>query len=77
MAEAQPLSRPVSLTPTLLGLTGSVYFFGALLLTLALTAQSLWMARRPADTRARALFLGSIVYLPALLVVMMIDKLPA
>jgi protoheme IX farnesyltransferase len=68
---------PVSLTPTLLGLTGSVYFFGALALTLALAAQGLWMARRPTDARARRLFLGSIIYLPALLVVMMIDKLPA
>ncbi len=67
---------PVSLTPTLLGMTGSVYFYGALLLALGYGGLSLWMARRPADPRARWLFLGSIVYLPALLVLMMIDKLP-
>jgi len=66
----------VSLSPTLLGMTGTTYFVGALALTLAFAALGLWMARRPADPRARWLFLGSIVYLPALLAVMMIDKLP-
>ncbi len=67
---------PVSLVPTILGMTGAIYFFGALVLTLGYAATSLWMARRPADPSARWLFLGSIVYLPALLVMMMIDKLP-
>ncbi len=67
---------PVSLSPTLLGMTGSTYFFGALVLTLAFAALALWMARRPVDVRARWLFLGSIAYLPALLAVMMIDRMP-
>jgi protoheme IX farnesyltransferase len=68
---------PVSLVPTLLGLAGGVYFFGALVLGLGFGALSLWMARHPTDRRAKRLFLGSIVYLPAVLAVMMIDKLPS
>ncbi len=67
---------PICLTPTLFGLAGSVYFFGALALTAGYVALSLIMARRPSDATARWLFLGSIIYLPALLVMMMIDKLP-
>ncbi len=68
---------PVSLVPTLVGMTGTVYFFGALALTLGYAGTGLWLAARPTDLRARWLFLGSIVYLPALLVLMMIDKIPA
>jgi protoheme IX farnesyltransferase len=67
---------PVCLMPTLTGLAGPVYFFGALALTGGYVALSLLMARRPSDAAARALFLGSIIYLPALLAVMMVDKLP-
>ncbi len=67
---------PVSLAPTLLGMTGAAYFFGALGLTLAFAGLGLWTALRPVDARARWLFLGSIVYLPALLAVMMVDRLP-
>jgi len=67
---------PVSLAPTLLGMTGSTYFFGALALGIAFAALSLYMARRPTVRRAKWLFLGSVLYLPALLAVMMVDKLP-
>jgi protoheme IX farnesyltransferase len=68
---------PVCLTPTLFGLAGPVYFVGAIALTAAYIGLSLAMARRPGDAPARRLFVGSIIYLPALLAVMMIDKLPA
>jgi protoheme IX farnesyltransferase len=67
---------PVSLAPTLFGMTGSVYFFGALGLGLVYAGFGLWMARRPLAPRARWLFLISIVYLPALLATMMLDRLP-
>jgi protoheme IX farnesyltransferase len=68
---------PVSLTPTLLGMTGSLYFIGALLLSLAYAGVSGWMARRPAGFSAKWLFFTSIVYLPALLAIMMADRLPS
>ena len=68
---------PVSLVPTLLGLTGPLYFFGALILGVAFVVLALDMGRRPRTHRARRLFIGSVLYLPALLAVMMVDKLPA
>jgi protoheme IX farnesyltransferase len=66
---------PASLIPTLAGLSGLAYAGVALVLGAAL----LWLAIRFAATRsersARALFLGSIAYLPLIWVVMMADKL--
>jgi protoheme IX farnesyltransferase len=65
---------PLSLAPTLVGLAGSVYFAGALVITLAF----LGLAGRFAATRsvsdARRLFFGSIIYLPVLWILMIADK---
>src|SRR2546425_4194456 len=58
---------PVSLLPTLLGVTGAFYFFGALVLGLAYAAASIAMTLAATDPRAWRVFLVSIVYLPALL----------
>jgi len=68
---------PVSLCPTLLGLSGVVYFSGALALSGAYAAISVWAASRMTAARARLLFLASVVYLPAILAVMLADRLPA
>jgi protoheme IX farnesyltransferase len=57
---------PVSLAPTLVGLTGRVYFAGALVLGVAFLALGIQFARQRTDARARRLFLGSITYLPLL-----------
>jgi protoheme IX farnesyltransferase len=66
---------PLSLAPTLMGLTGTVYFGAAL----ALGALFLWLALRFARTRsvqdARSLFFGSIAYLPLVWIVMIADRL--
>ena len=75
---------PVSLVPTLAGISGRVYFGIALALGVAL----LWLAVRFAtlrtDAAARRLFFGSIIYLPLLWVAMIgntlvvtIHELPA
>jgi len=65
---------PVSLIPTLVGLTGPVYFGVAVVLGVAMT----WLAARfafsRADATARALFLGSITYLPLLWMAMVANK---
>src|SRR5205814_1413436 len=53
---------PVSLLPTLLGVTGGLYFFGALALGLAYAGASVAMTRATTTPRARRLFLVSIVY---------------
>lgn len=64
---------PVSLLPSLFGVTRVVYFAGALLLGCAYVAASMLMLRDP-NRRAWWLFVASIVYLPALLTLAVIDK---
>lgn len=66
----------VSVVPTLVGLTGSVYLAGAVLLGAGLLLFSATVFRRRTDRSARHLFLASVLYLPALLILMVVDKLP-
>jgi protoheme IX farnesyltransferase len=61
---------PVSLTPTLVGLTSGLYFAGALVLGCALLALTWRFARERTGHNARWLFFGSIIYLPVLMVLM-------
>jgi protoheme IX farnesyltransferase len=65
---------PASVVPSLIGLSGSAYFTIALALGVALV----WLAVQFAHTRgngsAKALFLGSIAYLPLIWIAMMWDK---
>ncbi len=65
---------PLSLAPTLMRMAGEAYFAGALVLGLAF----LWVTLRFARTRsagdARRVFFGSIVYLPLLWILMIVNK---
>jgi protoheme IX farnesyltransferase len=65
---------PISLAPTLLGITGAWYFFGALALGLAYVAAGTGLLVGATPGRAWRLFFVSIVYLPALLTLMVVDK---
>lgn len=65
---------PLSLAPTLTGMAGSVYFAGALVLTLVFVGLSLRFAVRRATGDARRLFFGSIIYLPLLWILMIADR---
>jgi heme o synthase len=65
---------PVSLAPTLVGLTGPIYFVGALVLTLVFIALSLKFAATRSIPDARRLFFGSIIYLPLLWMLMIADR---
>ncbi len=65
---------PVSLLPTLLRLTGTIYFFGALILGICYAGMSLLLMREPSEKPARRLFFTSITYLPLLLALMVLDK---
>jgi protoheme IX farnesyltransferase len=56
----------VSLAPAVAGLAGPTYLVGALLLGTALTLFALRLARTRDLAAARALFLASVLYLPAL-----------
>jgi heme o synthase len=65
---------PVSLVPTLIGLSGSTYFVLALVLGTLLLTLSVRFAWFRSISSARALFLGSIVYLPLLWIVMIANR---
>lgn len=65
----------VSMLPTRLGLTGGLYLTAALILGVLFLALGVAMAMRRDDRRAMRLFLGSVVYLPLLLITMVIDRL--
>lgn len=66
---------PVSLLPTLLHMTGSMYPFAALVMGIAFCGFGLVLAKSKSRADARQLFLASIIYLPALLTALMVDKL--
>jgi protoheme IX farnesyltransferase len=66
---------PVSLLPALLGMTGSLYPITALVLGIAFCGFGLLLARSKSRADARQLFLASIIYLPALLTALMVDKI--
>lgn len=72
---------PVTLSPTLIGMTGWIYFVGALLLGLAW----LWFSVRMrtmklapnaphSKPRARDLLQATVIYLPLLFALMVIDR---
>ncbi len=56
----------VSFAPAAAGLAGGVYLVGAAVLGIALTGFALNLALARNQIAARALFLASVVYLPAL-----------
>lgn len=64
----------VSLLPTLTGLAGSVYFIAALAFGAAFLGCGIGLAVSRSAAAARRLLWASLVYLPALLVVMALDK---
>jgi len=66
---------PVSLAPFLLRITGPVYFFGALALGIVFLWHAIQFSRYLTMERARRLFYMSIIYLPLLLGLAVLDKL--
>jgi len=65
---------PISLLPTTLGDTGSVYLFGAIALGLIYLAYGMAVAFLRSNTNAVRLLRVSVLYLPALLLLMVVDK---
>jgi protoheme IX farnesyltransferase len=68
---------PVSLLPAVLGLMGTVYFVGTLALGLAYLGFGFGFARTRSTAGARWLMLVSILYFPAVLLVMLLDRVMA
>jgi len=67
------LLLPASLVPTLVGVSGLGYFVVALLLGIGMIALSARFARHRTDETARALFYGSITYLPLVWAAMILN----
>jgi len=65
---------PLSLVPTLLAVSGIVYFYGALLLGILLTACAVPILLDATARAARRMLLASVVYLPVLLALMALDR---
>ena len=65
---------PLSLAPTLVGMTGRFYFVGALALTGIFLALALKFQLSRSRHDALRLFFGSIIYLPLLWIVMIADR---
>ena len=65
---------PISLAPFVLKLAGPVYLAGALVLGLTFLWSAIQFSRQLTIARARQMFYVSILYLPLLLGVMVLDK---
>ena len=65
---------PLSLVPSVLALAGEVYFYGALVLGLLLTACAVPILLDATTRAARRMLLASVVYLPILLCLMAFDR---
>ena len=65
---------PVSLAPTIAGMAGATYFFGAFVLTVVFLALTIRFARSRSNADARTVFFASITYLPLLWALMIIAR---
>lgn len=68
------LLLPVSLLPTLANISGRLYFAGAIILGLGFLYVSLRTARQKSKWQARQLLLASVVYLPILFGLMVLNR---
>ena len=65
---------PVSLVPGMLGMTGRIYLIGALILGLVYLYSGVRVALDRALARARAVLLTSVLYLPLIYGLMLLDR---
>ncbi|MCC6239641.1 MAG: protoheme IX farnesyltransferase [Phycisphaerales bacterium] len=65
---------PISLAPAWFGMTGSRYMIVALILGLVFLGYGLRLTQTRTRSHARKLFFTSIIYLPLLMAVMMLDR---
>ena len=66
---------PVSLAPTAMRMSGDLYLSGALVLGLAYAWLTFTFARTRSVQDARRVFFASIIYLPLLWILMIVDKI--
>jgi heme o synthase len=68
------LLLPISILPTMLGMSGQVYLYGAIILGLIYLYSGIRVALFKSRIQARRLLLTSVLYLPILFVLMVIGK---
>lgn len=68
------LLLPLGILPSAMGVAGQWYFASALVLGLGFLAFGVLLVLKPTRDNARRLFLASLVYLPVVLTVMLIDR---
>jgi protoheme IX farnesyltransferase len=68
------LLLPVSLIPAVLGISGKVYLYGAIVLGLLFLYSSVRAALLKSRQEARRLLLASVIYLPLLFILMVLDR---
>jgi protoheme IX farnesyltransferase len=66
----------VSLLPAIVGLAGVLYFFGALVTSLAMLQVCLWAASARTNVRAKWLMHATVLHIPMLLGLLTYDKIP-
>ena len=66
----------VSLLPTLLGSAGPLYFVVAFVLGVVFLSYGIRLVLQSTRQRARQLLFASLIYLPVLLLVMALDRIP-
>jgi protoheme IX farnesyltransferase len=65
-----------SLLPAVVGLAGMLYFFGAVVVSVALLQVCLWAAAQRTNVRAKWLMHATVLHIPLLLGLMVYDKIP-
>jgi protoheme IX farnesyltransferase len=64
---------PISLLPKLMGMTGTIYLVGALAMGIAFLYSGIQVLLNKTKLRARRVLLTSVVYLPVLYLLMVLD----
>lgn len=64
---------PVSMLPSVFGAAGKVYFYGAFSMSLAFLVAVIFFGMKRKERRAKTVFWASIVYLPTLFLLMVLD----
>ncbi len=65
-----------ALLPAVVGLAGVLYFFGALVVSVALLQVCLWASALRTNVRAKWLMHATVMHIPVLLGLMVYDKIP-
>ena len=68
------LLLPVSLLPAMLGTSGKIYFVGAIVLGLLFLYSSVRAAMSKSRQEAKRLLLASVIYLPLLFILMVVNR---